>query len=78
MVHSAELSGVSHTPIREVSVEESQARDVCRARRRRGGSAWTGPFWNDELAKLQYDYLFASDALLLGRVTYEGFAAAWP
>ena len=40
--------------------------------------AWTGPFWNDELAKLQYDYLFASDALLLGRVTYEGFAAAWP
>jgi dihydrofolate reductase len=24
------------------------------------------------------DYLFASDALLLGRVTYQGFAAAWP
>ena len=40
--------------------------------------AWTGPFWNDELARLQRDYLFASDALLLGRVTYEGFAAAWP
>jgi dihydrofolate reductase len=40
--------------------------------------AWTGPFWNDELAKLQQDYLFSSDALLLGRVTYEGFAAAWP
>lgn len=40
--------------------------------------AWTGRFWNDELAKLQYDYLFASDALLLGRLTYEGFAAAWP
>jgi dihydrofolate reductase len=40
--------------------------------------AWTGPFWSDELAKLQRDYLFASDALLLGRVTYEGFAAAWP
>ena len=40
--------------------------------------AWTGPFWNDELAKLQDDYLFASDALVLGRVTYEGFAAAWP
>ena len=39
---------------------------------------WTGPRWNDELAKLQYDYLFSSDALLLGRVTYEGFAAAWP
>ena len=40
--------------------------------------AWTGPFWNDQLATLQQDYLFASDALLLGRVTYEGFAAAWP
>jgi dihydrofolate reductase len=40
--------------------------------------AWTGPFWNDELSQLQADYLFASDALLLGRVTYEGFAASWP
>jgi dihydrofolate reductase len=40
--------------------------------------AWTRPFWSDELADLQRDYLFASDALLLGRVTYEGFAAAWP
>ncbi len=40
--------------------------------------AWTGQFWNDELAKFQYDQLFASDALLLGRVTYQGFAAAWP
>ncbi len=40
--------------------------------------AWTAPFWNDQLATLQSDYLFASDALLLGRVTYQGFAAAWP
>ena len=39
---------------------------------------WTNPYWNDELAKFQADLLFASDALLLGRVTYEGFAAAWP
>ncbi len=31
--------------------------------------AWTGPFWNDELSNLQGDYLFTSDALLLGRVT---------
>src|SRR5262249_22875694 len=38
---------------------------------------WTTSYWNDELAKLQTDLLFASDALLLGRVTYEGFAAAW-
>jgi dihydrofolate reductase len=40
--------------------------------------AWTQPFWTDELAKAQYELLFASDALLLGRVTYQGFAAAWP
>lgn len=39
---------------------------------------WSFPFWNDELAKYKYDELFASDALLLGRVTYQGFAAAWP
>ena len=28
--------------------------------------------------KFKLDELMASDALLLGRVTYEGFAAAWP
>jgi dihydrofolate reductase len=28
--------------------------------------------------KFKLDEVFASDALLLGRVTYEGFAAAWP
>ena len=39
---------------------------------------WSNPYWNDELAKLQAELLFASDALLLGRITYEGFAAAWP
>jgi dihydrofolate reductase len=40
--------------------------------------AWTVPYWNDEIAEMQNDYLFASDELLLGRVTYEGFAASWP
>src|SRR5262249_10271810 len=39
---------------------------------------WTVPYWNDEMASAQSKELFASDALLLGRVTYEGFAAAWP
>jgi dihydrofolate reductase len=28
--------------------------------------------------KFKVDELFASDAVLLGRVTYQGFAAAWP
>ena len=40
--------------------------------------SWIFPFWNEQLSNLQSDYLFASDALVLGRVTYEGFAAAWP
>src|SRR6185503_9389745 len=39
---------------------------------------WSFPFWNDEIAKFKHAELFASDALLLGRVTYQGFAAAWP
>ena len=29
-------------------------------------------------AKFKFDELFASEALLLGRVTYQGFAQAWP
>jgi dihydrofolate reductase len=40
--------------------------------------AWTRPYWNDEIAKFKADEMLASDALLLGRVTYQGFAAAWP
>ncbi len=39
---------------------------------------WSFPFWTDEIGKMKLDELFASDALLLGRVTYQGFAAAWP
>lgn len=38
---------------------------------------WTMPYWNDEIAQFQTDDLFASDALLLGRETYEGFKDAW-
>jgi len=32
----------------------------------------------DEGDKFKLDEAFSSEALLLGRVTYEGFAAAWP
>lgn len=39
---------------------------------------WSFPYWNDNIAKLKLDELMAADAHLLGRVTYEGFAAAWP
>ena len=39
---------------------------------------WSFPYWNDEIEKFKHDELWASDAQLLGRVTYQGFAAAWP
>jgi dihydrofolate reductase len=39
---------------------------------------WTVPYWNDDVAKWQTDQLFTSDALLLGRVTYDEFVASWP
>lgn len=39
---------------------------------------WSGPYFNEEVQDFQYDNLFGSDALLLGRVTYEGFKSAWP
>ena len=32
---------------------------------------WSFQFWNEESAKFKFDELFASDALLLGRVTYK-------
>jgi dihydrofolate reductase len=39
---------------------------------------WTAPYWNDEIADFKFNELFSIDELLLGRVTYEGFAQAWP
>ena len=39
---------------------------------------WSNQYFNYELAKYQTEQLFASDALLLGRATFAGFAAAWP
>jgi dihydrofolate reductase len=39
---------------------------------------WTVPYWDDDMAKWQTDQLFASGALLLGRVTYDEFVASWP
>jgi dihydrofolate reductase len=38
---------------------------------------WTFKYWNDEIAKFKGEESSASDALLLGRVTYQGFAVAW-
>ena len=32
---------------------------------------WLFPFWNEEVGRYAHDQLFASDALLVGRVTYD-------
>lgn len=39
---------------------------------------WSAPYWSDDAQHFARDQLWASDALLMGRKTYEGFAAAWP
>ena len=39
---------------------------------------WTFQFESEDRDQYKFDELAAADALLLGRVTYEGFAAAWP
>ena len=39
---------------------------------------WGPPYWDDEHEGYSAKLLGRADALLLGRVTYEGFAQAWP
>ncbi|MEV0612725.1 dihydrofolate reductase family protein [Nonomuraea sp. NPDC050404] len=38
---------------------------------------WGPPYWDEEHNNYSAGLLFGSDALLLGRETYEGFAEAW-
>ena len=39
---------------------------------------WSFKFLDDQVPKYKLDELSTSDTLLLGRVTYEGIAKAWP
>src|SRR5215213_9654768 len=39
---------------------------------------WHFPYFNDEMAEAIGAAMAASDAMLMGRVTYEEFAAFWP
>ncbi|MGE5334516.1 MAG: dihydrofolate reductase family protein [Nitrososphaerota archaeon] len=41
-------------------------------------SGWSIPYFNEETLKFKLDDLLASDALLMGRVTYQIHAAVWP
>lgn len=38
---------------------------------------WSLSYWNDEIQEAMSGGMFESDALLLGRRTYEAFAASW-
>ncbi|MBY8870627.1 dihydrofolate reductase family protein [Micromonospora sp. PLK6-60] len=42
------------------------------------GPAWTSPYFDEEAMAFAGEQTDAADALLMGRRTYEGFAAAWP
>jgi dihydrofolate reductase len=39
---------------------------------------WSAPYWSDQAQLFARGQLWASDALLLGRKTWEGFAQFWP
>ncbi|MBO9610134.1 MAG: dihydrofolate reductase family protein [Paenibacillaceae bacterium] len=39
---------------------------------------WSFPFANEQYLAYKVEEIFSCDALLLGRVTYQGFAGAWP
>ena len=40
--------------------------------------AWTQPYFDDTVAAFQAEAMQWADALLLGRVTYDGMSEAWP
>jgi dihydrofolate reductase len=39
---------------------------------------WSFPYFDDQAGQFKFEELNAADAQLLGRLTYEGFAKAWP
>ncbi|MBC7869525.1 MAG: dihydrofolate reductase family protein [Chitinophagaceae bacterium] len=38
---------------------------------------WIGPYFDDDFLKFKFDELFAGDALLMGRHTYDYFIPVW-
>lgn len=40
--------------------------------------SWTAPYWDDKIAAFKASEMTTTGALLQGRVTYDGMAAAWP
>jgi dihydrofolate reductase len=40
-------------------------------------AGWTDPYWHDDIGATIFGMMMEADALLLGRVTFEGFRAAF-
>ena len=60
--------------MRKVSASESVSLDGVME----SPEEWTPPYSTDEMGEANAAGMTESDALLLGRVTYEGLAAYWP
>src|SRR6478735_9448729 len=41
-------------------------------------TGWVGELFGDEILRYKLDEILAAESLLVGRVTYESFAGAWP
>jgi dihydrofolate reductase len=67
-----------HDRKKEVSVRKVVASEFVSLDGVMEDPSWAFRFTGKEQQKFKFDELSASDALLLGRVTYESFAAAWP
>ena len=67
-----------HDRTKEISVRKVVASEFVSLDGVMEDPGWTFQFGSEEQEKYKYAELVAGDALLLGRVTYEGFAAAWP
>src|SRR4051812_12868022 len=71
---SAKVSAERSQDVRKLIVTEFMALDGVIGEPQN----WSFPYWGDDIAEFKSAELFGSDTMLLGRVTYEGFAAAWP
>ena len=41
-------------------------------------TGWVGPLFNEGVGQYKLTELMEAESLLLGRITYESFAGAWP
>lgn len=74
---AGQVSGMRKIIVSEFVSLDGVLEDPGGAEKSRHGG-WTWGYWNDEIGKFKLDEILATGALLLGRVTYQGFAAAWP